>query len=218
MATHCSILAWEIPWTEEPGGLQSVGSQRVGHDWVTLTHSLITHLAGPSEMKVLVTHSCQILCAHTGCSPPGSSVHGISQARILQWVVILSSRGSSQPRDWTCISCIVSGFFIIWATRPLAEPKWDTNQWNGELQLCGKSPKVKIGSPGFQFQLQVGAFPYWKIWIKHSALACCYGYCGKQTRQGIWNSKRAIEIQEFLTSWIQWIHMFWRQETSVLGF
>ena len=33
MATHSSILAWEIPWTEEPGGLQSTGSQRVGHDW-----------------------------------------------------------------------------------------------------------------------------------------------------------------------------------------
>ena len=32
MATHSSILAWEIPWTEEPGGLQSIGSQRVGHD------------------------------------------------------------------------------------------------------------------------------------------------------------------------------------------
>ena len=39
MATHSSILAWEIPWTEEPGGLQSTGSQRVGHDWVcVLTH------------------------------------------------------------------------------------------------------------------------------------------------------------------------------------
>ena len=35
MATHSSILAWKIPGTEEPGGLQSVGSQRVGHDWVT---------------------------------------------------------------------------------------------------------------------------------------------------------------------------------------
>ena len=34
-ATHTSILAWEIPWTEEPGGLQSMGSQRVGQDWVT---------------------------------------------------------------------------------------------------------------------------------------------------------------------------------------
>ena len=40
MATHSSILAWRIPWMEEPGGLQSTGSQRVGHDWATsLTHS-----------------------------------------------------------------------------------------------------------------------------------------------------------------------------------
>ena len=37
MATHSSILAWEIPWTEEPGGLQSMWSQRVGQDWVTST-------------------------------------------------------------------------------------------------------------------------------------------------------------------------------------
>ena len=35
MATHSSILAWEIPWTEEPGGLQFMGSQKVGHDFVT---------------------------------------------------------------------------------------------------------------------------------------------------------------------------------------
>ena len=37
MATHSSILTWEIPWTEEPGGLQSIGSQTVRHDWVTNT-------------------------------------------------------------------------------------------------------------------------------------------------------------------------------------
>ena len=39
MATHFSILAWRIPWTEEPGELQSIGSQRVGHDWSDLTCS-----------------------------------------------------------------------------------------------------------------------------------------------------------------------------------
>ena len=37
IATHSSILAWKIPWTEEPGGLQSMGSERVGHDWATNT-------------------------------------------------------------------------------------------------------------------------------------------------------------------------------------
>ena len=39
MVTHSSILAWRIPWTEEPGGLQSMGLQRVGHDWETNTHT-----------------------------------------------------------------------------------------------------------------------------------------------------------------------------------
>ena len=38
-ATHSSILAWRIPWTEAPGGLQSLGSQRVGHDYVSNTHT-----------------------------------------------------------------------------------------------------------------------------------------------------------------------------------
>ena len=40
MATHCSILAWRSPWIEEPGGLQSMGSQRVSHNWVTNTFTL----------------------------------------------------------------------------------------------------------------------------------------------------------------------------------
>ena len=43
MATHSSILAWEIPWTEEPGGLQSMGSQRVGHDLAIKPQQLLWH-------------------------------------------------------------------------------------------------------------------------------------------------------------------------------
>ena len=48
---------------------------------------------------------------------PGSSVHGIFQARVLEWVPISFSRESSQPRDWTQVSCIVGRSFTIWATR-----------------------------------------------------------------------------------------------------
>ena len=44
MTTHSSILAWRIPWTEEPGGLQSMGSQRVGHDWATKHSTLILNI------------------------------------------------------------------------------------------------------------------------------------------------------------------------------
>ena len=50
--------------------------------------------------------SCLTLCNPIGCSLPGFSVHGVSQARILEWVAISFSRGSSWPRDWTCVSCI----------------------------------------------------------------------------------------------------------------
>ena len=56
-----------------------------------------------------------------GCSPPGSSVHGISQARILEWVAIPFSRGTSQPRAQTPVSCLISciagGFFTTGTTR-----------------------------------------------------------------------------------------------------
>ena len=51
------------------------------------------------------------------CSPPGSSVHGILQARILEWVAIPFSRRSFWPRDWTQVSCTAGRFFTIWVTR-----------------------------------------------------------------------------------------------------
>ena len=50
-------------------------------------------------------------------TPPGSSVHGIFQARILEWIAIPFSRGSSWPRDWTWNSCIAVRFLTVWATR-----------------------------------------------------------------------------------------------------
>ena len=51
------------------------------------------------DWPVSVAQSCLTLCNPVDCGPPGSSVHGILQARILEWVVITFSRGSSQPRD-----------------------------------------------------------------------------------------------------------------------
>ena len=85
------------PWTEEPGRLQSMGSQEV--KW--------------SE----VTQSCLTLCNTMDSSLPGSAIHGIFQARILEWAAISFSRGSSQPRDRTWVSCIADRRFTIWATR-----------------------------------------------------------------------------------------------------
>ena len=58
------------------------------------------------DMKVLVPQLCLTLCNPMNCNPPGSSIHGILQARILEWVAISFSRASSQPRDRTEVSLI----------------------------------------------------------------------------------------------------------------
>ena len=64
-----------------------------------------------------VAQSCPTLCDPMGCSLPGSSVHGLFQAIVLEWIAISISRGSSQPREQTQVSCIAGRGFIIWATR-----------------------------------------------------------------------------------------------------
>ena len=63
----------------------------------------------------LAIKSCQTLCNFMDYSLPGSSVHGLLQARILEWVAISFSRGSFQPRNRTWVSCIAGRFFTNWA-------------------------------------------------------------------------------------------------------
>ena len=155
---HSSTLAWKTPWTEEPHRLQSMGSQRLGHDWAIslslvekynchkqniLLGSIVSEAwltALPCRLRdlivsqwmpshkpaftglcsevtlpvlnqsmciaVLPAQLCWTLCDPVDCSPPGSSVHGIFQARILEWAAISSSKESSPPRDWTQVSCV----------------------------------------------------------------------------------------------------------------
>ena len=64
---------------------------------------------------VWITQSCLTLCNPMDCNPPGSFVHEIFQTRILKWIAIPFSRGSSWPRDQTLVSCIAGRFFTIWA-------------------------------------------------------------------------------------------------------
>ena len=64
-------------------------------------------------LKVLAAQSCLTLCDSMDCNPPGSLVHGILQARILEWISIPFSRGSSWPKDQTLVSCITGVFFTI---------------------------------------------------------------------------------------------------------
>ena len=76
MATHSSILAWRIPWTEEPGGLQSMGSQKVEHDWVTNTCIYIYSFSWAFQVTQfgLVAQLCPTLCHPMDYSTPGFPV------------------------------------------------------------------------------------------------------------------------------------------------
>ena len=68
-------------------------------------------------IRVLAGQSCPTLCKLMDCSLSGSSVHGIFQASILEWVAISFSRGYSWPRDWTRVSCTAGRLFTVWGTR-----------------------------------------------------------------------------------------------------
>ena len=74
--------------------------------------------------KVLVVQLCPTLCDPMASSLPGSSVHGILQARIVEWVAISFSRGSSRLRDQMQVSCIEDRFFTLWATREAPRRCW----------------------------------------------------------------------------------------------
>ena len=140
MATHSSVLAWRIPGTGELGGLPSMGSHRVRHDWsdvaetasqitwkISLEVNIINHISYPKKKKKKkrkdkfwnqeekkeseIAQSCPSLCDPMYCSPPGSSIHGIFQTRVLEWVAISFSRLSSWPRDQTWVSCIAGKCF-----------------------------------------------------------------------------------------------------------
>ena len=151
MASHSSILAWilqcpcpwRIPWTEVPGGLQSVGSQRVGHDWAT---NAFTFTLKWSESCSVVSDSLRPHELYSPWNSPGqntgvgslSLLQGIfptqgsnpgllhcrrilyqlshkGSPRILEWVAYPFSSASSWPRNWTMVSCITGRFFTNWA-------------------------------------------------------------------------------------------------------
>ena len=90
--------------------------------------------------EVIQLFSCIWLCDPMDCSLPGSSVYGIFQARILEWVAISFSRKSSQPRDWTLVSRIVGRHFAIWATREVQGGEKDKLFFSTFLSL----PHIKL--------------------------------------------------------------------------
>ena len=113
-------FSWKIVWCNE--------------NW----HGFGARLTRITACCAMLSHfSCVWLCDPMDCSLPSSSVHGIFQARILEWVAISFSRRSSQPRNWTQVSHIVGRCFTVWATRasiyilPMSVfmPSWIVTDW-----------------------------------------------------------------------------------------
>ena len=121
-----------------PGQSQSIST------WAEAPRRTFTEHTSPPRVlsRSVVSDS---VTPWTVCSPPGSSVHGILQARILEWVARSSFRVSSQPRDQTQVSHIAGRFFTIWATRealssllaPNLNAVWKYMLWSwGTDTLC----------------------------------------------------------------------------------
>ena len=103
--------------TTEPPGNSPISSPYLY--WVGQNICSSFLLSWLSFTSLLVAQSCPTLCDPCmDCNLPGSSVHWILQTRILEWVAIPFSRGSSQPRNWTWVSCIAGRFFTILKHQP----------------------------------------------------------------------------------------------------
>ena len=111
----CSALLLRI--SKKEGG----ASLRPHHHTKTLRYMSCFNILNTKYFKIIekvkVAQSCPALCKPMDCSLPGSSLHGIFQAIVLEWGAISFSRAASRPRDWTQVSCIVDRCFTIWATR-----------------------------------------------------------------------------------------------------
>ena len=123
----------------------------------------LTHTTWKKESEV--AQSCLTLCNPMDCSPLGSSIHGIFQATILEWVVIFFSSRSSQPRDQTQVSCIAGRLFTLWATRESHHTGWPLC-YTKVLSplLLKKKTQIPLIFSAFYVQLLVDSFFFnWSI-------------------------------------------------------
>ena len=125
----------------------------------------------PWKMKVLVAQLCPTLWDPIDQSLPGSSLHGLLQARILEWVAIPFYRGSSLPRDWTRVSHIAGKFFTAWATREILTYNYNL------LILFRRLSSV-------QFSRSVLPDSLWPQGLKPARLICPWNSPGKNSRLG----------------------------------
>ena len=136
MAPHSSALAWKIPWTEEPGGLQSMGSLRVGHDWATSLSIFTFHFHALE--KEVAAQSSVLAWRIPGTGEPWAAVYGVAQSQTR--LKRLSSSSSKKKIhinvvSWTQPSVLspldFGVFFSCWrnGVQPSLFKRWVLGTW-----------------------------------------------------------------------------------------
>ena len=122
----------------------------------TISSSVVPFSSCGSVKWSEVAQLCPTLFDPMDSSRPGSSVHGIFQATVLEWIAISFSRGSSQPRDQTRVSCIVDRSFTVWATREIQGRPVDGSVDGNKIDFtCRKDASLYLSLlllPGFKEQ------------------------------------------------------------------
>ena len=215
----CWIASFVTPWTGAHQDLLSMGFARQEY-WSGLPFLLLgdlpdsgmeplsPELAGgffsaepPLKSLILwseVAQSCLTLCDPMDCSLPGSSIHSIFQTRVLEWVAISFSRGSSQPRDRTQVSCITGRCFTLWATREsLVTPLPEADCLS--LLLQGSLNRIK--SYSFTLERKGELFPAWKNILEPEEMVVSFwrGMCDswweRWLHPAFWNLSRVRELR-----------------------
>ena len=126
-------LSFTIPWSL----LRLMCIESLGFFLLKSTAFLFLALLVPSFC--IESESCSVVS--DSCDPMDYTVHGILQARLLEWVAVPFSRGSSQPRDWTQVSNTAGRFFTSWATREAHYLLLKANSYSGLWYVRDKAKK-----------------------------------------------------------------------------
>ena len=160
----------------------------------TATYTVVHSDNGMLKVKVKISQSCPTLW-----DPMNYTVRGILQARILEWVAFSFSKGSSQPRGRTQVSCIAGGFFTSWATRE-AQESWSRYPIPSPGDL--PNPGIEVGSSAWQAdslptELSGKPMEYYTV-LKRNELS----------RHELWWKLKCISLSE-KRIWKGWISSLW---------
>ena len=180
MAIHSSVLAWRIPGMVEPGGLPSMGSHRVRHDWSDLAAAAAgKNLGGWGYVNAATKslQSCPTLCDPIDGSAPGSPVPGILQARTLEWLAISFSNAWKWKVKVKTLSCAWL-LATPWSAAYQAPPSMGFSRqeyWSG-LPL----PSLNAGTDTPKSQ----GFNSTDFLLPHVIVQCWGSLCGHMMKKG----------------------------------